>query len=144
MIEDLFINDIKIIAERIEGNKFNCDCIYEILTGEIQIQQINDEYKKIIIRNISRNINMVVVDCIRNEVKSLSLNGNLNINPTELYQMFSNFREVFSVHDNLFFYFFNEDKKNGKCIVSFFEPSHKKINVVETVKNISNVTLSWK
>jgi ABC-type xylose transport system substrate-binding protein len=143
-IVQIFINDIKVIADWIENNKYDCNGVLSLLNGEIENQRVSDGYNKIIIRKVSGSILAAIVDCKDNEIKAISFNGSIDINPKELFMMFENYREGYSIQDDLYFYFFNEDKQKGNYEISFFEPSHKQVNIYESEENISNLTLTWR
>ena len=137
------IADINILSNIIERNNFDCNCLHEILPGQIEIQKINHDNSKIIIKNISEDISVAVVDCTNNKIKNILFNGVIDINPQELVLVFGTFREGYSIYDDLYFYFFNEDRKNGNYVISFFDPFHNSINIQDSEESLSNIALSW-
>jgi hypothetical protein len=86
---------------------------------------------------------VVIVDCKQHKIKAISFNGFIAIHPNELWEVFKNYRKGYSLRDDLNFYFFNEDKKNGNYTLSFFLPSLKEFNIQESDEHLSNLTLSW-
>ncbi|MBV4360368.1 hypothetical protein [Pinibacter aurantiacus] len=137
------INDIKVIVDRIESGNYDCSNALDFMHGKIENQKINDDYNKVIIRSESGNVKVIIIDCIKNIIKAISFNGSIDISPNELLEMFTNYREEYSSHDDLYFYLFNDDKKKGRYTLSFFEPSHKQVNVHQNDEWLSNLTLSW-
>lgn len=109
----------------------------------IENQPVNDYYNKIIVRNVSDSIQTVIIDCKKNKIETVSFHGLIKICSKDLFEVYNNFREGYSMRDDLYFYFFNEDKKFGGYKLSFFEPSHKEVNIHESEKSLSNLTLSW-
>lgn len=142
-ITQIHIADIKSISDQVEQNGRDCNDFLNIVKGEVEFQKVNENYNKIIIRNASSSIRTIIIDCKENKIEAVSFNGTIQISPKDLFEMYKHYRQGHSVRDDLYFYFFNEDKKLGDCRVSFFEPSNNQINVMEDVKSLSNLTLNW-
>ena len=142
-ITQIYVHDIKAIADQIEAGDYNSEILLSNINGKTEIQKVEDAYDKFIIRNVSASILAIIIDCKKGKIKAISFNGFLGIKPKELFTMFGDYREGYSAKDDLYFYFFNENKKVGNFIVSLFEPSHKQINIHESNQALSNLTLSW-
>lgn len=142
-IDQIFVNTIKAIAQEVESHDYNCDSILANMKGEVQTQKINNTLDKIIVRNVSDSITTIIIDCKAGKITAITFNGSIAINAKELFEMFKDYRERYSVRDDLYFYFLNESKENGSYTLSFFEPSHKHINAHESDEALTNITLSW-
>jgi hypothetical protein len=142
-ISQIFINDIKVITNNIENCDYDCGYVLSMMNGKIESQKVSDNYDKIIIREISSSILTVIIDCKEKKIRSISFNGYIDINPKELFLMYADYREGYSIRDNMYFYFFNEDRKKGNYTISFFEPSHKQVDIHKSDENLSNILLSW-
>jgi hypothetical protein len=139
----LSINNIKSIAENIEKSDYDCNRQLRDLNGDIETQVIDENYKKLIIRNMSGNVRAIVIDCKSDRIKAISFNGIIEISPKKLWEIYKTYREAYSIRDDLYFYFFNEDKKQGNYVLSFFEPTHRAVNISKNDEYLSNVMLSW-
>ena len=139
-IRQVFIEHINTITDKIKNS--DCRSVLDILNGEVEKQKINDNYYKIILREVSDYIKVIIIDCKANSVQAISFNGTINISPKQLFEMFKNYREGYSIRDDLYFYFFNEDKKNGDYTLSFFDPLHKQVDIIENNEYLSNLTIS--
>ncbi len=142
-ITQLNITYIKFIVNEIERRNCDCNALLSMIKGEIENQPVNDSYNKIIIRNVSDSILTVIVDCKKNKIETVSFHGLINISPKELFKIYKHCREGYSMRDDLYFYFFNEDKELGDYRLSFFNPIHNQVNIQENGESLSNLTLSW-
>lgn len=137
------IKEILTIADKVQNQHFDCNEILRLFSGTIEYQKVDDNYYKSIIRDIPNSTLTVIVDCKNKRVISISFNGSLNITGNDIFKLFGNYRESYSIRDDLYFYFFHEDKKNFNYKISFFEPSHKPMNIQKSDELISNLILSW-
>ena len=142
-ISQIHITDIKSIVNEIERSNCDCNALLSVVKGEIEDQPVNDNYNKIIVRNVSDSILTVIIDCKKNKIEAVSFHGLIKISSKELFEMYKHYREGYSMRDDLYFYFFNEDKKFGDYRLSFYEPSHNQVNIHESEESLSNLTLSW-
>jgi hypothetical protein len=115
----------------------------DLISGEIKYQKVNDGYYKIIIEKVSDNIKTVVIDCDSNKIRSIAFYGSLNIQAKEIINLFKYYREHYSIRDDLYFYFFNEEKKSKDYFLSFFVSSFERNKIQVSDERLSNVTLSW-
>ncbi|HWK02985.1 MAG TPA: hypothetical protein VNS58_05115 [Puia sp.] len=143
MITQISTSNIEEIAHEIQGIDYDCNALSHLISGEIKYQKVNDAYYKIIIEKVSNDIKTVVIDCAANKIKSIAFYGSLNIQAKEIFSFFKNYREHYSIHDDLYFYFFNEEKKSGSYIVSFFDSSPKRNKIQESDEHLSNLMLNW-
>lgn len=143
MITQISINDIQEIAKEIEKINYDCNELSHLFSGEIKQQKVSDFHNKIIIERVSDKINTVVIDCTENKIRSIAFYGSMNIQVDETFNFFKDYREQYSIHDDLYFYFFNEEKIVGTYIVSFFTSSSKKNGKLESKEQLSNLILSW-
>lgn len=142
-ITGIYITDLKSIIKEIEDSYRDCNALLNVFKGEIENQQVNEYYNKIIVRNVSDSILTVIIDCKKNIIESVSFHGSIKISAKELIGMYRKFREGYSMRDDLYFYFFNEDKGFGDYKLSFYEPLHSQVNINESEESLSNLTLSW-
>lgn len=142
-ITQIHITDIKSIVNEIERSNCDCNALLSMVKGEIENQQVNDYYNKIIVRNVSDSILTIIIDCNKNKIEAVGFHGLIKISSKELFEMYKYYREGYSMRDDLYFYFFNEDKKFGDYRLSFFEPSHGQVNIHKSEESLSNLTLSW-
>jgi hypothetical protein len=141
-IDQIFAADIELIANMIEKNNNDCHSILSSVNGEVERQHIDVGYDKVIVRNVSDKITMAVIDCKEQKIKSITFYGKIEISRKELLEMFPTYRKAMSFRDNLYFYFFNEEKRERNYIVSFSEdPAYSYDS--NSRKGISNLTLSW-
>lgn len=143
MITQISTSKIEEFAQEIEKINFDCKEILHLISGEIRHQKVNDVYNKIIFEKVSDNIKTVVIDCEANKIKAIAFYGSLNIKFKEIFDLFKTYREHYSIHDDLYFYFFNEEKILRNYIVSFFDPSSKKGKIQESNEQLSNLMLTW-
>jgi len=143
MVTQITIDSIVVIGQQILNSGQKCSSIDHLIKGERKDQKINDDYNKIIFYNVSSDIKTVVIDCMHDTIESITVYGTLNVTPRQLYLKYNNFRETYSVHDDLYFYFFNYDKNDAKYSISFFEPNHRKINVEQDNERLYNIQINW-
>lgn len=143
MITQISMTDVKEIAHEIQKINYDCNELPGLISGEIKYQRVNDTYSKIIIEKVSDNIKTAVIDCDSGKIKSIVFYGSLNIQAKEIFSLFKDYREHYSIYDDLYFYFFNEEKKSGNYILSFFDSSPKKNKIQESEEHLSNLMLSW-
>lgn len=141
--EKLTTKDIKWIADEVQNSKCHDFEKLGIPRANFKKIRIDDSSEKIIYSEISDSIRSVVIDCRYNRIENITFYGSIDISPDQLFNIFKHYRESYSIKDDLYFYFFNEEKKQGDFILSFFDPSHNRVKVDEPGKNISNITLSW-
>jgi hypothetical protein len=67
----------------------------------------------------------------------------IEITAKDLYFLFGNYREAYSFKDDLYFYFFNENNKLGNFRLSFFDPSHNQVDIINNEFGLSNLILAW-
>ncbi|HEY4063617.1 MAG TPA: hypothetical protein VGM30_17035 [Puia sp.] len=143
MITQISTSNIEDIVHDIQEMDYDCNKLSRIVTGEIKYQKVSDTYNKIIIERVSDNIKTVIIDCVEGKIKSIAFYGSLNIQIKEIFNLFKNYREYYSVHDDLYFYIFNEEQRVGNYVLSFFDPSPKKNEIQDSNEYLFNLILSW-
>jgi hypothetical protein len=143
MITQVSIGSIEEIAREVEKKNLACQTLSKLLNGETTTQKVTDLYFKIITRKVSESIDTVIVDCQSNSVKAITFYGSLDIRPIEVFEFFKDYREHYSIHDDLYFYYFSAGKNGGKYVVSFFEASGNKIDPRKGNEKLGNLTISW-
>lgn len=141
ILNEISLSTINWIIGQASGDSDKLNTFFNSLKGEREYQHINAGYTKIIIRNISEHINHIVVDFKNNKIASLYFQGNISVTPDELLQKFGQYREFFSVRDDLYFYFFNENRRLGNCQISFYEPSGTRIPIKENSNRLLNISI---
>jgi hypothetical protein len=142
-IDKISLASIKEIISFVDAENFDCKCLLKITEGQVSAQQASGSINSLIIKSVSDTIATIVVGCVINKIQSITFYGDIDITPSELYSEFVNYRENYLLKDDFYFYIFNEDKKSGNYILSFFEPSHIQVNVAESHESLSNIILSW-
>ncbi|SFP79718.1 hypothetical protein [Parafilimonas terrae] len=142
-ISQIKIEDIQTIYFLIESNNYSCNRLIEIIDKNVTTQKINENESTIILNKVSENISTIVLGCEISRIKTITFYGNINVTPKELWNIFKKYREGYSIHDDLYFYFFNEDKESRNYILSFFDPSHKQVDIYNSNEHLSNITLTW-
>ena len=143
MVTQVTIDSIAMIGQEILTAKRKFNKIAYLVEVQRRDQKVNDNYIKIIFGNVSAEISTVVIDCVQNRVASLAFYGTLSVTPVQLSMKYGHCREAYSVHDDLYFYYFNSEKKLIEYSISFFEPNHQKINVERNNESLSNILLNW-
>lgn len=142
---DISIFSLSTLTElitKLRNNEFECKAVKEFFLGEATVQIVNNNYKKIIVKNKEHSIKEVMIDCINDKVNAITLYGKLNISPSELLEKFKKYRETYSIRDELYFYFFNEDLIGEEYSFSFFKSDNSKIDF--DVMHLDNLTIYFK
>ena len=143
MISQISITSIDEIVHEIQRINYSCNELPHLINGELKTQKINQMYKKIIIEKVSDNIKTIVVDCNSNKIKSIAFYGVLNIQPKDIFSFYKHYRQHYSVRDDLYFYFFNEERALGNYFLSFFTRSPEENGIKYSHEPLSNLMLSW-
>ncbi|ULQ55429.1 hypothetical protein KJS94_12330 [Flavihumibacter rivuli] len=142
-LTEINMTSIEFIIAKVQKCGYECNSVLNSFQGIIEDQTISDTYNKIIVRDVSDSINTIVFDCRENKIEAISFIGNIKISPKELFEKFKQYREAYSIRDDLYFYFFNENRQFGPVKISFFEPTHKQLQGSSETKYLANLTLSW-
>jgi len=76
-ITGIYITDLKSIIKEIEDSYRDYNALLNVFKGEIENQQVNEYYNKIIVRNVSDSILTVIIDCKKNIIESVSFHGRI-------------------------------------------------------------------
>src|SRR4051812_45899538 len=106
------IDIVKDVAHFVENNYYDCNTLLNAIKGKVTNQRISDNANSIIIEGVSDKIATIVIGCNDNMITYITFYGLIDINPKELSLLFKDSRESYSIRDDLYFYFFNEDKLN--------------------------------
>lgn len=142
-LTEINIVNLTRMVEEVQRNHHDCNCLISSIPGDVQNIKVNDKYEKTIVRNVSESITMIIIDCRESKIEAISFHGNIKISPKDLYEMYKKYREAHAVKDNLYFYFFNENKEKGNYRISFFEPSNMQVQVMNDTNTLSNLTLTF-
>lgn len=144
ILDEISIVTIELIVDEIRSNNFDCNSLLGSFKKGIEYHNLNDEYTKIVVRDMSKTINVTVMDCKNDKIQSISFYGSISITPIALLEKYKQYREAYSARDDLYFYFFNEDKLIGDYRISFFDSPNNRISVNNNPTNLSNLTIDWK
>jgi hypothetical protein len=135
--------ELQNVISSIETSNYVPESLVRRFKGKVSNQNINESTYTILIEDISKSLSTVFIGCQNSKIASVTFYGAIEITPKQLLNIYNKPREAYSFRDDLYFYLFNEDRTSGNFILSFFDPSHKKIDVENTNEELSNLTVSW-
>ena len=135
--------EVQEIVLFVRDHVFDLHRFLNVVHGDVSTQKINEEQLTTIVSNVSDTIATIVVGSVNSKIKSIVFYGLIPITPKDVFQSFGKFREAYSFRDDLYFYFFNEANEQGSFRLSFFEPSHNKVDVPADETGLSNLFIAW-
>lgn len=64
--------------------------------------------------------NTCVIDFANKEVQAITFYGNVNITINDLVEIYGNYSQKFVPHDDIYDFYFNQDKSEGNFIIRIF------------------------
>lgn len=112
MIKEINNDNLLEVINVIVDNSNHIDKLLFLFEGNIE------KYKnRVLIKNISDNLNTVIIDLKNDNIDSIVFNGNHNLSFSDLVIKFGNFREIYVPYDDAYHYFFNEGNKGEKYVI---------------------------
>ncbi len=137
------LSQLNDIALKIESSNFEYSSIERFIHGKKQVQTVGSFIKKIHITKNNIYLKSIIIDCEADIIKSMTFYGIIQINFNELLLAAIDYKEIYSVHDDLYFYNYFLPIKGFNRVYSFFEPSHKRIDSTQNITDVSNISIKW-
>jgi hypothetical protein len=133
------LENIDVILESLEKISFDCDEFKEIYEGTTREDNLTSFDKRLIIKPMQIDLNTIYVECQKNKIKSVGFVGRLKISTLDIISEYGELKESYSFYDDMYFYSFEINKGLHKYFISFYEPSHQKLNLSDNhlIENIS-------
>ncbi len=124
------------VIDYFKDNRASCEKLTETFNKHVETTSMGADKYKHIIRDLSESIKVVVIDCQKNIITNMTFYGTLSITHYDLVRLFGEERTVYSFHDDITFYFFNES--DSDCTVSYFsDGNNNALNLEAGILNLS-------
>jgi hypothetical protein len=137
------LSEVQDIIRFVQDHSFDLNIFLAKVNGEVSTQKIDEEHLTTIIRKVSNTISTIIIGSVDSKIKTIAFYGSIQITPKDIFHLFGKFREAYSFKDDLYFYFFNETKEQGNFKLSFFEPSHHKLDIANNESGLDNLFVAW-
>lgn len=112
MINDINKDNLLEVINVVVNNSNHIDKLLLFFEGNIE------KYKnRVVIKNISDNLNTIIIDLKNDNIDSIGFNGNHNLSFSDFVNKFGSFRKVYVPYDDAYHYFFNEVNKREKYVI---------------------------
>lgn len=142
MVIKIKIEDVVLLIKTIEDLNFDCPGLLHFLGGEIEEQKVNNSTLKLIVTKSKINA-MIVIDSTNALINGIALYGKFEITPIDLLTYFETYRESYSFRDELYFYYFNENKFKGNYKLYYCDANRFNGSNETSHNDVENIIISW-
>ena len=117
MIKEINNGNLLEVINVVVDNSNHIDKLLLLFEGNIEKYQ-----NRVLIKNISDNLNTIIIDLKNDNIDSIVFNGNHNLSFSDLVNKFGSFRKVYVPYDDAYHYFFNEGIEGAKYVIRIILP----------------------